>query len=219
MLLPGEPLPLPEGTVAADVIPGVGVARLEDGTLISTLVGEMQWDGAEVSVIFGGKQKVVEQADVSTAPTAGGAAPTAGSVVHFRVHRVTAMNATGEIIAVGGVWCSAAMTFKGVIRIDDTKPLKGVEKCVLVDCFRPGDIVVGEVVALADARQYQISTMKPHCGVVRAVTPHAALLGGAQESDDEILLQPVRGNRAAMRCPITGEEIPRWVPSEPLPFA
>jgi exosome complex component CSL4 len=39
---------------------------------------------------------------------------------------------------------------------------------VMYDCFRPGDIVLAEVLSLGDARSYFLTTAKNELGVVHA---------------------------------------------------
>ncbi len=52
-------------------------------------------------------------------------------------------------------------------RLQDVRATE-IDKVVLYDCFRPGDIVRAEVLSLGDARSYYLTTSKNELGVVYA---------------------------------------------------
>jgi exosome complex component CSL4 len=43
-----------------------------------------------------------------------------------------------------------------------------IDKVVMVDCFRPGDVVRAEVLSLGDARSFYLTTAQNDLGVVYA---------------------------------------------------
>ena len=142
-----------------------------------------------------------EKADLGTANIQ------VGSVVHFRIQRVAKHLATGEIIAVQGVWCrTSGVAFRGAIRPEDARSTKGNEVCVLSQCFRPGDIVIGEVINTTDTRTYQITTLPKYCGTVQ----------GRSSAGHRLLPMPgaeVGERLVRMRCNVTGAVETRLVPA------
>ncbi|CAG9467428.1 unnamed protein product [Pedinophyceae sp. YPF-701] len=58
-------------------------------------------------------------------------------------------------------------TFAGVIRQQDVRATE-IDKVEMAKCYRPGDIVRAEVLALGDARSFQLTTAKDEYGVVYA---------------------------------------------------
>jgi exosome complex RNA-binding protein Csl4 len=208
MVLPGEIIPPRDGP--GPFVSGPGTYTL-DGSIYASIAGTPRWEGNEVCVL--------ETIAPSPTGSLGGMnlntsgflhfamlSPTVGSSVHLRVQRVSTSLASGDIIAINGQWCTSTMSFRGSIRLEDVRKVKGTESYLMVNCFRPGDVVIAEVVGLADARQYQLSTVKEHCGVVKATH---VLANGVEE----IPLQPKRGNREFMFT-AAGEAVPRWCPSE-----
>merc|ERR1712032_1157201 len=111
-----------------------------------------------------------------------------GSMVVARIIRLTQERADCSIVAVG----EAPLTerFRGIIRRQDIR-LFEVDKINIVDCFRVGDFVRAQVLALGDARSYVLSTaLSDHLGVVLALGPAGAPLA------------PISWQY--MRCPVTG---------------
>lgn len=43
-----------------------------------------------------------------------------------------------------------------------------IDQVCLPDCFRPGDLVIAEVISLGDVRSYYLTTAKNELGVVYA---------------------------------------------------
>jgi len=54
-----------------------------------------------------------------------------------------------------------------------------VDKVVMYDCFRPGDVVRAEVVSLGDARSYHLTTARNELGVVHATSIAGARFGAS----------------------------------------
>jgi exosome complex component CSL4 len=98
---------------------------------------------------------------------AGGAAlPQPGATVLARVARVTPRLASVDILCVDG--CAAERPFSGVIRQQDVRATD-VDRVVLHDCFRAGDVVRAAVMSLGDSRSYYLSTARNDLGVVSAL--------------------------------------------------
>ena len=150
-------------------------------------------------------------------------APTLRSTVHLRITRVIRNAAFGDVIAVDGHWAtsSAALPgasrvsqqvgqlpamFRASIRTEDVFSATGKKAAELlatpmIRFVRPGDIVIGTIVALADSRQFQVSLAQDHCGVVA---------GRSRASAGASALERVVGEREVMRCSSTGAMEPRW---------
>jgi len=104
------------------------------------------------------------------------------------VARVSQERAECTIVAVGDRPLSEA--FRGVIRKQDIRFFE-VDKIQIIECFRVGDFVRAQVLALGDARSYVLSTaVADDLGVVMA--------RGASGAP----LEPVSWQY--MKCPLTG---------------
>lgn len=88
-----------------------------------------------------------------------------GDKVMCRVIRISMHQSNVEIISVGD--CPLEQFPKGIIRREDVR-INEVEKLVMHECFRPGDIVRAVIVSLGDSRQYYLSTSEAELGVVYA---------------------------------------------------
>ena len=130
-------------------------------------------DGAVCSALAGVARLVQPAADSQQRlPTAevhrGRAAavlPQPGSVVLSRVLSVSPRWATCEVVCVNGA--AVDQPFSGIIRQQDVRATE-VDKVVLQECFRPGDVVRCSVLSLGDQRSYYLSTASPELGVVYA---------------------------------------------------
>ncbi|EFJ44695.1 hypothetical protein VOLCADRAFT_76178 [Volvox carteri f. nagariensis] len=91
--------------------------------------------------------------------------PKPGDLVTVKISRVAQTAAMALVLCVGRQALSTE--FKGVIRQQDVRATE-IDRVVMYDCFRPGDIVRAEVVSLGDARSYYLSTAKNELGVVYA---------------------------------------------------
>jgi exosome complex component CSL4 len=118
----------------------------------------------------------------------GAALPQAGATVLARVARVTPRLASVDILCVDG--CAAERPFSGVIRQQDVRATD-VDRVVLHDCFRAGDVVRAAVLSLGDSRAYYLSTARNDLGVASAL---------AATSGETML--PLSWQE--MRCPTTG---------------
>jgi exosome complex component CSL4 len=152
---------------AGDVVtPGVAVGSLStqragrgvsaDGdALRATLVGVLSVNGDDrtVSVAHArGRDAVVALPDV-------------GALVTARVVKVNPRQAHCEILIASGV--PLRDDFKGVVRQQDVRQSE-VDKVEIYRCFRPGDVILAEVISLGDRHSYYLSTAKNELGVVHA---------------------------------------------------
>ena len=92
--------------------------------------------------------------------------PKPGDVVTARVTRTQQRTTVCDILCIGQV-ALVGQVFTGVVRQQDVR-LTEIDTVEMVKCFRPGDIIRAEVVALGDARSYFLSTAKDTLGVVYA---------------------------------------------------
>lgn len=104
----------------------------------------------------------------STADTVATTIPDVDRTVTVRVVKVTPRAAHTEILLCDGV--PLVDLFKGTIRQQDVRQTE-VDKVEIYRCFRPGDIVVAEVISLGDRHSYFLSTAKNELGVVHAEGP------------------------------------------------
>lgn len=58
-------------------------------------------------------------------------------------------------------------SFRGIIRTQDVR-LTERDKIKMADCFKPGDIVRGEIISLGDGSNYYLSTARNDLGVILA---------------------------------------------------
>jgi exosome complex RNA-binding protein Csl4 len=158
-------------------------------------------------------------------PTAGrvplaACAPRPGCSVLLRVTKVQNIGAGGPIVAIDGRWC--APTFRGFVRLDDIRSATAKEAAAgLVPThagasYRLGDLVCADVISLTEARQFQLTTTPPHCGVVKVFSerptdgafnfiPSTSGAAGAHRRD----LIEVETDDGFV-------EVSRWVPAVPL---
>jgi exosome complex component CSL4 len=85
-----------------------------------------------------------------------------GDKVLCRVVRLSMNQANVDILAVGDMILPESA--KGIIRREDVR-LSEIDKIIMHECFRPGDLVIGGVISLGDSRQYYISTADVDLGV------------------------------------------------------
>lgn len=106
--------------------------------------------------------------------------PAVGSYVTCRVHRVTARDARCEILM---IHVPTPATAENLYATESTivlpTPLTGqlrqrdvrrhdIDNVVMINCFRPTDIIRARVIALGDTRSYFLSTVGNECGVLLA---------------------------------------------------
>ena len=135
----------------------------------------------------GGGAPQLPTVSVTPVPSRGAAVVAeVGSVVLARVVRLTTSAANVDILVVGGAPARAPLP--GVVRRENVREGE-VDKVVMLESFRPGDIIRATVVSLGDARAYFLSTAPPDCGVVQA------------RSEAGAPMSPV--NWQEMLCPVT----------------
>jgi exosome complex component CSL4 len=139
---------------SSELIVGTGVYE-RDGVIRSSLCGKMVFDydsagRRRVSVIVKGKK-------------AADFVPVVGDTVLCRVVKSNNNQVFVEILAVGDsvLRCSS----KAVIRREDIAD-KDVDKIVMHERFKGGDIVKASVLSLGDSKQYYLSTIGAGLGVV-----------------------------------------------------
>ncbi|GIL92072.1 hypothetical protein Vretimale_14951 [Volvox reticuliferus] len=135
---------------------GEGV-YVRDGFLFAGVVGHKR---IEPPPVEGGKP-VLHVTTRGTQPLV----PKPGDIVTVKITRVAQTTATALIVCVGRQALSTE--FKGAIRQQDVRATE-IDRVIMYDCFRPGDIVRAEVLSLGDARSYYLSTAKNELGVVYA---------------------------------------------------
>jgi exosome complex component CSL4 len=90
-----------------------------------------------------------------------------GTTVLCRVSRIQLNQVILDIFAVNETQ-ELKIKSKGVIRREDVR-LSEIDKVVMAECFKPGDIVRAKVLSLGDARQYYLSTAASEFGVLWAM--------------------------------------------------
>ncbi|KAJ8904789.1 hypothetical protein NDN08_001304 [Rhodosorus marinus] len=118
--------------------------------------------------------------------------PLVGSVVTCRVLRINSRFATVEILVVDGI--PLRSVFRGIIRVQDVREFE-VDQVDIPKSFRPGDIVVAEVISLGDKQYHSLSTAKDEHGVIHAL---------CSQSGEAMV--PI--NSEQMQCPKT--QINEW---------
>ncbi|KAG2441178.1 hypothetical protein HXX76_004030 [Chlamydomonas incerta] len=130
---------------------------VRDGFVIASVVGFQRLEAPPAA----GEKPTIHVASRDTLPLV----PKPGDIVTVKISRVAQTAAHALIMCVGRQALSTE--FKGVIRQQDVRSTE-IDRVVIYDCFRPGDIVRAEVVSLGDARSYYLSTAKNELGVVYA---------------------------------------------------
>lgn len=72
-------------------------------------------------------------------------------------------------------------TFRGIIRSQDVRSTDR-DKVVMIDCFKPGDILKAQVISLGDGNNYYLTTARNDLGVVFARANNGA--GGLMYATD-----------------------------------
>jgi exosome complex RNA-binding protein Csl4 len=166
---------------------------------------ERRGDGAAAPVVAAPTGTSISAAAAESAVAAYALVPAVGSTVHAAIRRVTKTAAHGDIVAVGGR--RLTRPYRCTIRVEDARPISGLEYAnktavTCTACFRPGDVVVADVLTLGDGTTLQLTTKPSHCGVVQA----APSLAASAE------LRFVPKSRTAMVCSATGTIEARWTP-------
>ncbi|WPG99301.1 Hypothetical protein R9X50_00211400 [Acrodontium crateriforme] len=118
--------------------------------------------------------KTVKQPTVSVQRPngAGTLLPEVGTVVLGRITRTNPRQANLSILALGAQGehvCRDGQGFPAIIRQQDIRATE-IDKVVVAQSFRVGDIVRAVVISLGDERSYYLSTAKNELGVVMAVS-------------------------------------------------
>eukprot|EP00878_Enallax_costatus_P006370 GHUV01006680.1.p1 GENE.GHUV01006680.1~~GHUV01006680.1.p1 ORF type:complete len:188 (+),score=30.42 GHUV01006680.1:418-981(+) len=129
---------------------------VRQGFIYASIVGHQQTSNNETD-----GQAVIRVVGRQAAPVV----PEPGSIVIAKVTKVSPMACNARIVCCSRQALEA--DFTGVIRQQDVRSHE-IDKVVLYDCFRPGDIVRAKVVSLGDARSYFLSTADNALGVVHA---------------------------------------------------
>lgn len=183
--------------------------------IVATRKGVVHWgSGTVISVV----STMDEMHEGSADQHGAGARP--GDTVHLRISRVTKMAVSGDIIAVKGKWSSQKhgnfSGFRGVIRVEDIKPFRPTKDKLLPDSpeesFRPGDVVVAEVISQSDSKQFQLSTHSTSCGVVEATAPRDQGILRSVHKGRNVVLSSIAYKREELLHPVTGERVKRWAP-------
>mmetsp|Transcript_10299 Transcript_10299/g.12859 ORF Transcript_10299/g.12859 Transcript_10299/m.12859 type:complete len:214 (+) Transcript_10299:90-731(+) len=93
--------------------------------------------------------------------------PKVGDTVTCKVTKVSPRMANVDILCVGPK-AVRGNGFRALIRKENVR-ISEVDKVVITECFRPGDIVRAEVAALGTARSFELTTAKNEYGVITAV--------------------------------------------------
>ncbi|MCJ1420574.1 exosome 3'-_5 exonuclease subunit ski4 (Csl4) [Xylographa parallela] len=126
--------------------------------------------------------------------TATNALPAVNDVVLARVTRLQSRQVTVAILVVGKTVCADA--FAGVVRREDVRGWE-VDRVVLGEGFRVGDVVRGVVISLGDQASYYLSTARNELGVIMAT------------SEDGNTMYPISWKE--FRDPVTGRTESRKV--------
>ena len=126
---------------------------LKDGISIATIAGKMNLDNNRINI-----QPFFE--DISSKQVI-----KVGSIIMGQVVKINMNQVNVEIVGLGEQVLKE--TSKGLIRREDIKQSE-IDTLIIRDCFRPGDIIYGQVISLGDTKQYYLSTAAPNLGVVLA---------------------------------------------------
>lgn len=155
IVLPGEAL-----GHSTDFRAGPGAFLRNDGTVCAYLAGVKNVEAAASG-------SVDERPVVSVTNGRAVVLPEPGSIVLARVLRVTPRTAACEVVCVSGL--ATTRPFSAVVRQQDVRSTD-VDRVVLADCFRAGDLIRAEVLSLGDSRSYYLSTANSAYGVVHGMS-------------------------------------------------
>lgn len=99
--------------------------------------------------------------------------PEVGSLVTARIIRITQQAAYAEILVVNGQTLPDPAS--ALVRRENVRDAE-IDKIVMLDCFRPGDLVHAIVASFGDARSYYLSTAQPQLGVVHAMSENGEVM-------------------------------------------
>ncbi|KAF2148416.1 hypothetical protein K461DRAFT_271918 [Myriangium duriaei CBS 260.36] len=107
---------------------------------------------------------------IITPPSSPAALPTVGATVLARVIRITTRQAQLELLAITSLAVPDSTTplpfpHQALLRVQDVRATE-VDKVVMAQCYRVGDVVRAKVISLGDERSYYLSTAGNEFGVV-----------------------------------------------------
>lgn len=172
-------------TFKVSAVSGSGTYVSEDGSILASVVGRVCIDSDHDLDSAVGASAVYS---VETASRRSKVVPVVGSTVTCRVTKVTPRFALCDIVFVGAESVPGS-GFRGMIRKENVRSFE-VDRVLMHESFRPGDVVRAKVASLGSARSYELSTADTLLGVIAA-------MGEANEP-----LVPVSFEE--MRCPVTG---------------
>ena len=152
VVVPGEIVGLEH-----ESIPGNGTYASEDGKIRACLLGRLVEDTTDNL----GKKRVNV---LTSSATARELVVDTGDTVLCRVLRMNYNQAFVDILAVGDN--SLPFIAKGVIRREDVRTTE-IDKVILKEFFRAGDIVQAKVISLGDSKHYFLSTATSGMGVIQ----------------------------------------------------
>jgi exosome complex component CSL4 len=97
--------------------------------------------------------------------------PQINSIVLAQIIKTTPQFAKVDILCVEGK--ALETTFPGLIRQQDVRATE-IDKVIIYESFRPGDVVRASVISLGDSRSYYLSTARNELGVVFATSMSGA---------------------------------------------
>lgn len=125
------------------------------------------------------------------------AVPSEGDVVMGRVGVVGERQADVTVLVLGDSQARALRSsVRGVVRREDVRETD-VDRVVMLQALRPGDVVRAKVLSLGDKRALFLSTAAPDLGVVWARSRAGHVMVPAAHD--------------SMRCPVTGADEKRKV--------
>ncbi|KAI8866346.1 hypothetical protein GQ42DRAFT_76564 [Ramicandelaber brevisporus] len=116
--------------------------------------------------------------------------PSIGDVVYGRILRISQQLAAVAIVSIDGKGATSD-EFQGIVRLQNVRATE-IDKIVMHNMFRPGDIIRAEVLSLGDSRSYYLSTADNRFGVIYAVSASAGCP-----------MVPISWEQ--MQCPLTGD--------------
>lgn len=104
----------------------------------------------------------------------------------------------GQTFSVSQASSDLGETFRGIIRSQDIRATDR-DKVVMIDCFKPGDVVRAQVLSLGDGNNYYLTTARNDLGVVFAKADNGA--GGLMYATDwQTMTSPASGVTEKRKC-------------------
>lgn len=122
--------------------------------------------------------------------------PAEGDIVLGRVLGVGDRQAEVEVLVLGTPGRALRSSVRGSVRKEDVRRTD-VDRVVMLQAMRPGDVVRARVLSLGDRRSLFLSTAEAELGVIWAKSRAGCVMVPAAHD--------------SMRCPVSGEDEPRKV--------